>query len=146
MLSREAELILCETLMTIANYEKQVEIIRQVLNEQPDFEPYTAFKYLDYSCEGTLTPSTFLDFLIRYGHDITYADGVLFIKEWDLRNLGKLSYSDFMRMVLPLTNDALRRVVTQRASYPGKELSYDTIFALYRMLEREMLFLRNVEE
>lgn len=48
---------------TIIEGEKQLEAYRQVLVEQPDFDPYLTFVFLDKSETGHLSPLSIVQFL-----------------------------------------------------------------------------------
>ncbi len=47
MLSYETKLKLAEFLSVFAEQEQQIETVRQLLCEQPTFEPYAAFRRID---------------------------------------------------------------------------------------------------
>ncbi len=54
-MSLETELELAKVVMTIAAEERGREVARQVLAEQPTFEPFAAFQRLDRNNQGYLT-------------------------------------------------------------------------------------------
>jgi len=54
MLGLQTELKLAQLLNHISDGEKQIEISRQVLAEQIDFEAHTAFKRIDRISSGSL--------------------------------------------------------------------------------------------
>ena len=55
MLGYQTELKLANLFKSIADGEKQIEVTRQVLAEQNQFEPYTAFKRIDRLSHGDLS-------------------------------------------------------------------------------------------
>lgn len=93
----EASRLFCELILEMGRKEKKLEVIRQVLCENPDFEPYTAFKYLDKLHKSYLDQSDFSVFLSN--NHIDYSE--TFIKDsimqhYDLDSDGKLLYSEFL--------------------------------------------------
>jgi len=50
-------------MLAIAKEEKSIELIRQTLSQQPQFEPYAAFLYLDKEKCGYLTITSIKTFL-----------------------------------------------------------------------------------
>lgn len=65
MLSIETETRILKLLLTLAEGEKAVEIIRQVLCGKIDFDPLSAFKLLDKENNNFLTEKNLKHFL-RY--------------------------------------------------------------------------------
>ncbi len=63
MLSVPTRTLFCDLLLAIGQKEKQLEIVRQVLCEQKDFEPYAAFKRIDRLNQGYLTAEDVKKFL-----------------------------------------------------------------------------------
>ena len=57
MMSKETEARVARVIMTIAQEEKAIEVVRQVLAEQSQFEPYAAFQRLDRQYHGYITSS-----------------------------------------------------------------------------------------
>lgn len=47
MLSSETSTIICDFLISLARTEKKLEVIRQLLAEENEFEPYAAFRRID---------------------------------------------------------------------------------------------------
>ncbi len=47
MLSASSQAKFCELLLRISEEEREIEVIRQVLCEQSEFEPYAAFIRID---------------------------------------------------------------------------------------------------
>jgi len=63
MVSVQTQYRLADLFKAIAEGEKQVEIIRQVLAEKSAFEPYAAFKRIDRSSNGYITTYELIDYL-----------------------------------------------------------------------------------
>jgi hypothetical protein len=63
MLSIETEARLAKLFLNVADGEKAVEISRQVLGEQLDFDPYQVFKKLDTESKNYIDEFNIVDFL-----------------------------------------------------------------------------------
>jgi len=67
---------------------------------------------------------------------------------YDLNNDKKLSYTEFLNLVLPNTSPALRKLATSRAAYyltKWEPLAYETEWALATVLNKEIDFYRKSE-
>jgi hypothetical protein len=63
MLSIETEARVGKLLLTLAEGEKSVEVARQVLSDQREFDPYLAFKRLDRENNNSINEFNIVDFL-----------------------------------------------------------------------------------
>ncbi len=63
--SQETAVQLARLILAIAQEEKAVEVTRQVLAEQPQFEPYAAFQLLDTQLHGYISSEDVYQF-VRY--------------------------------------------------------------------------------
>ena len=61
--SPEIAIPLARLILAIAQEENAVEVTRQVLAEQLQFEPYAAFQLLDSQLHGYITSEDVLQFL-----------------------------------------------------------------------------------
>jgi Ca2+-binding EF-hand superfamily protein len=71
------------------------------------------------------------------------------LKHYDRDQDGKLSFKEFLAMVLPLANPELRTEVTQREPYkvgPKEVLPYDVEYTLARVLHREVKCTKNLKK
>lgn len=126
-------------LLKISEGERQIEILRQALCEQDSFEPYASFKRLEHSFKGSLSVSDILKFLSE--NKVTHIEEFCsaFVKRYDSDLDDKLRYTEFLNVVLPANNPALRALATQRANYGvGKDqsLPYQVEYALTKVLDR----------
>lgn len=132
----------------IIDGEKDIELSRQSLAEQPDFEPSTAFKRIDRLSFGTLSYSTFSDFLRDNSIVATSKDLSNLYKIYDSNADGRVNYSEFLNIVLPKTRNSLRQLALDRRPYyvaKYEALPYETEWALARELDREINYIRKVE-
>ena len=63
MISIETQARLAKLLLNMADGEKSVEVTRQVLSEQIDFDCYKAFKRLDRESKNYVDAYNIVDFL-----------------------------------------------------------------------------------
>jgi hypothetical protein len=63
MLSIETEARVAKLFLNLADGEKSVEIARQLLNDQLDFDPYLAFKRIDREGKNYIDEYNIIDFL-----------------------------------------------------------------------------------
>ncbi len=63
MLSSETESKLSKLFMVLAEGENNSEIIRQVISEQPNFEPFLLFKILDRDNKNFIDEYDIVDYL-----------------------------------------------------------------------------------
>ena len=148
MISLQTELNLAHLLKAIADSEKQVEIVRQVLAEQRDFEPYTAFKRIDELGVGYIRDADLHMFLKENGVAASENDILYLFSLFDSNGDGRMTYSDFLKAVLPVTNPSLRQRASQRESYyvgKNETLPYDVEWSLARVFEKELIAYRKIE-
>lgn len=143
MLSLETERSLAQLLVKVADLERQVEVSRQVLAEVRGFEPYSAFRLLDRYALGYISVRDIQTFLDRQRIACTEEEATLLVKQYDSDGDGRLSRDEVSNLVLPSCSPALRDIVLGRSPLPS--LSYDAEYALSRLLEREVLYHREVE-
>jgi len=125
----------------ISEADRAVELSRQVLAEQIDFEPYSAFKRLDRDAKGYLIAQDLVDFMRDNNYACTQHEGYLLLRVYDQNGNGRISYNEFMEAILPHESSALRNIAIQRQTYyvgPQDFLVYDVEFALCRIFEKEL--------
>lgn len=93
----EASRVFCDLILDLGRKEKKLEVIRQVLCEIPDFEPYSAFRRLDKLRKNFIDEADIQAFLQDNRIDFT----PLFIKDslmqhYDLDGDGKLIYAEYV--------------------------------------------------
>ena len=109
-LSKEANLLLADLLVTMSKYEQKIELKRQYLATNENFEPYSAFQRLDRNESGFLSSKEFLNYIRDNGlaSNVTEADCYYLVKFFDSDLDGRLHYPDFMQIILPCANSRLR--------------------------------------
>jgi len=95
MISETSKTLFCEIFIYLARGEKKLEVVRQVLCEILEFEPYTAFKRIANSNKNFLTSKDILQFLSE--NDIFYPEEIIsdtFLSHYDYDSDGRLCYAE----------------------------------------------------
>jgi len=148
MIGLTTEYKLANLLNALSNGEKDIEISRQVLAERSAFEPYTAFKRLTRLATGSLTVYQVVDFLRENSFHVLEKDVRNVFRLYSTSADGRLSYTDFLEVVLPRTNSVLRTICTQRDSYyvaDDEVLLYEVEHGLAKIFDKEVALSRKVE-
>lgn len=148
MLSFDTRNRIADVLLQIGDGERQIEIVRQILCEQVDFEPYAAFKRIDRLRKGTIDAADILEFLADNKVYYTENNCRAFIKRYDVDGDDQLVYNEFLFAVLPMDNPTLRTIATQRPNYDVEAdqlLSYDIEYSLAKVIDREIAFYMNLD-
>jgi Ca2+-binding EF-hand superfamily protein len=135
-------------LQTLSNGEKDIEISRQVLAERSAFEPYTAFKRITRLATTSLTVYQVIDFLRENDFIALEKDVRNVFRQYSTSVDGRLSYADFLEVVLPKTSPVLREIATQRPSYYVAEdeiLPYEVELGLAKIFDKEVALARKAE-
>ena len=105
--------ILKKLLFRIAKSEQDLEMQRQFLAASENMEPYSLFQRLDRGEDSFISSMEILNYLRDNGvHNMYEADCYYLIKFFDSDLDGRLTYPDFMQMVLPCDNPTLRAKAT----------------------------------
>ena len=94
MISEANKTLFCEIFIYLARGEKKLEVVRQVLCEIAEFEPYTAFKRIATN-KNFLTPKDIVIFLSE--NDVFYPEEVIaetFLSHYDYDGDGRLCYAE----------------------------------------------------
>ncbi len=86
---------ICHIFFNLARSEKKVEIIKEMLCQWEEFEPYSAFKRLDRSNRNAINAMDIQRFLQE--NKLIYEDSIIqntFIKHYDRDFDEKLNYSE----------------------------------------------------
>jgi len=125
MSSLNIESTLVRFLMSISKDEQMTESARILLAQHPNFEPYAGFQRIDKYAKGGLDSNAILNFLKDNGHFETEENINLLIYQYDLDKDEKLSYKEFLEIILPNSDQSLRSKVVQRETFlvnPNKPL------------------------
>lgn len=148
MISLRTQAKLSQLIQCIATGEKQTEITRQVLAEQYQFEPHTAFRRIDANRDQYITQSEIMDFLETNNLIVTSKEAFHLFNVLDFNDDGIVDYQDFSESILPQENIKLKTRAKLRDPYyiaPYEKLPYEVEWSLVRVLEQEIKNFRQVE-
>jgi len=63
MFNHETEIRFHRLLLALAKFERNIELMRQKLAKEYNFEPFAAFQRIDRDCNGFITKEELIDFL-----------------------------------------------------------------------------------
>eukprot|EP00347_Sterkiella_histriomuscorum_P002829 403366641 len=125
MLTYETQRILKNLLLEIGQTEQKIEVIRQRLATFSDFEPYVAFQRLNRNRDDFVVAEEILEFLKNNKiYSVTLDECQYIVRFFDSDEDAKLSYSDFLQLLVPCDNNILRCQVTQREPYKVEKFQY----------------------
>jgi Ca2+-binding EF-hand superfamily protein len=117
-LSFDTKQKLKDLFVCLSQEEIKIERLRQVLSSIPDFEPYAAFKRIDRCSTGNLTCKTICKYLRENGYrELEKDDMACMVRYFDSDEDMKLSYHDFLQILLPCDNAVLRADASQRPTF-----------------------------
>ena len=148
MLTYETKNKISDLLIAISDGERQIEVVRQILAEQEEFEPYAAFRRIDRQRNGLIGVNQLQMFFADNKVDRSEKAINAFIHKYDSNRDGYLNYNEFLIAVLPMDNPTLRTLATQRPNYDVARDEYlpnDVEYALLKVLEREITFYTNLD-
>ena len=115
MLSKKTLSLVCDLLMNLAEKEKQVEITRQVLCQNLNFDAYQVFSYLDHESKNYINEINLMSFLNKKnGIHCSMEEIEFIILLYDENFDARLSYSEFLNIVLSDNNYELRKKARER--------------------------------
>jgi len=119
-----------------------------VLCEQPEFEPYAAYRRIDRTRKGFITSTDIHEFLFSNDFHFTEEECCYYINHYDRDGDKKLIYSEFLPSLLPFDNPDLRTMVTQRKVLDIKHnefLPYEVEYSLSRVIAQEILYYKELD-
>eukprot|EP01017_Pseudomicrothorax_dubius_P035761 TRINITY_DN5056_c0_g1_i1.p1 TRINITY_DN5056_c0_g1~~TRINITY_DN5056_c0_g1_i1.p1 ORF type:complete len:597 (+),score=162.32 TRINITY_DN5056_c0_g1_i1:82-1872(+) len=136
------ETLLVDLILSIAEHERQIEILRQFLAEYDEAEPYALFRRLDRQRKGRVDARDLHQFLQENGATrYTVDECHMTIHHYDRDKDGQLRFAEFLPVVLPANDPSLRTAAAQRPNFevrPEERLSPDVEATLAQLLAREV--------
>ena len=134
--------------LSLAEWDRHIEVIRQVLNSLDNFEPYAAFLRLSKGRSNMVTPSDIAHFLEENGVKSDEKLLALIVRLYDTNFEGFLNFEDFLKMVLARDNPDIRFQSALRPNYDvmGYEnvLSQEIEYTLARFFKKATEFLQKM--
>ena len=139
MLNKQTQQELANLLMKISEDETKVEVYREIVCSNEDFDFWSCFDALDYTGSGKLIPSCFKYLLDQNDYQATEEELYLLIRQYDPQLKGYLTFEDFKELVLPAQS---KNYLTQETYL---ELPYSVECALCKLIYSELQIQRETE-
>ena len=124
MFSSEIENLVIKLLLTIINKEKEIEINRQILSQNIDFDIFQLYSFLDSQKKNCIDSSNIIDFLNKNGIYPNKLDIDFLIYFYDENKDNRISYTEFLNMILSNNNNTLRNFAKKNiGSYLDNNIS-----------------------
>ncbi len=138
MLSIETEARIVKILLTLSENEKSIEISRQLLREDNDFDSYQIFRYLDKGSKNKIDSYDIINFLRKRRIKVNELEVNFFILSYDEVSNNYLSYIEFLNF-LQCDNSFKKNNFSK-----NETISQSIEFELGKLLEKEILLSRNL--
>ena len=146
MLSPLIENLVIKLLITISNKEKEVEINRQLLGKNIDFDVFQLYCFLDKEKKNYITSLDLMEFLHKNGVYPNQLEMEFIILFYDKNADNVLSYTEFLNMILSENNLCLRKICKERIGSLSYEnnIPNDIGYLFISLLEKEIELIRIV--
>eukprot|EP00825_Cyclidium_porcatum_P001988 TRINITY_DN10918_c0_g3_i4.p1 TRINITY_DN10918_c0_g3~~TRINITY_DN10918_c0_g3_i4.p1 ORF type:complete len:523 (-),score=85.81 TRINITY_DN10918_c0_g3_i4:468-1991(-) len=149
MLSHGTKKKLAQYIQSICEAEKRIEIVRQVLCEQKQFELSSAFKRIDQNRDDFISTTELIDYFDGSNLNYTTSEVVCIFKYLDFNADGLVSFQDFVEQILPKEDEKLKSIVMLRQPvYLAKkqELQNEVEWGLVKFFEQLIKNYRSIEK
>lgn len=133
--------------LTISEWDRHMEVIRQVLNSIPAFEPYAAFCRLTRGMKTLISSENIERFLQENGQGYSDSRSIeLLIRIFDTRFKSSLDFHDFLKLILSKDNTDERFKSAIRSNYEnnGESLQREIEFTLCKFFNSACQFLERM--
>ena len=139
MISGDIQSKLSEILMTLAEEERNVEVTRQVLTENKDYDPYQIFCFLDNGKKNKINDLDLLDFLRNKNIFSTENEIKLLILFYDDDLDTNLNLEEFINLIESKTSN--KKEIKENNDEP---ISFSIEYSLTKLLEKEIIYARKI--
>ena len=138
MLSREIQSKISEIFISIAETERDIEITRQVLTENKDYNSYQIFCYLDSDKKNYVEELDIMNYLKSKSIFLTEIEVKLVILYYDKDLDTNLNYDEFINLI-----ESKLSLKKEQKELTGP-LSFSIDYALTKLLEKEIIHARKI--
>ncbi|CAD8210634.1 unnamed protein product [Paramecium pentaurelia] len=135
MINSQTKKKLLKLFNKLEEYEIHSESMRQILCQQDEFEPYSVFKKICNS--GHISSQEIYQLLQQNGMIVQLEQVNPIIKWYSQKCDNRLTYADFLQIVLPANNLELRNLVSQKPTF-AKDISYEIEYGVCRIFYKEI--------
>jgi hypothetical protein len=137
---RPIKKILCDLFQHIAETESNIELLRLQLARVENFKPRALFHLIDIKQSNSIDPNSLLEFMQSNFIKVTSIEIVTrIIGEFDSDEDGKMTYDEFLNMLIPAANASARTycLYNKRHSRKHDEPSREVVKVACKILELE---------
>ena len=138
MLSREIQSKLSDIFISLAEAERDVEITRQVITENKDYNSYQIFCYLDSDKKNFVEELDIINYLKSKNIFLTEIEAKFVILFYDKNLDTNLNYEEFLNMI-----ESKLSIKKEQKDLTGL-LSFSIDYALTKLLEKEIIHAREI--
>ena len=147
MILPDTENLIIKLLLTISNKEKEIEIIREILCQNINFNPFQLFSFIDKENKNYIDSYNIIDILNKNSININKfeIDYLIFLYDIDCDNY--LSYAEFLNMILSEKKKFIGKSNNNRNELHNyKYVPYEIEKCFIKLLEKEIEFIRYVNK
>ena len=132
-------------LSTLSEAEKDIDISRQILNENFDFEPYMIFTYLDRENKNKITIDDIIYYLNLKNIYVSKEEANKIISFYDEDKDNQLSYMEFIYLI-----QSSKHIINvngnlyNRKVYENKKISQNVEYSFIQLLDKELSLVRRI--
>ena len=132
-------------LSTLSEAEKDIDISRQILNENFDFEPYMIFTYLDRENNNKIAIDDIIYYLNLKNIYVSKEEANKIISFYDEDKDNQLSYMEFIYLI-----QSSKHIINvngnlyNRKVYENKKISQNVEYSFIQLLDKELSLVRRI--
>ena len=139
MLSKETLSKLVNILKTLSSGEQSIEITRNILSDNLDFDPYQIFINLAQKDNEFITPTDLVDYFHTKNIFISYTEAKFLILFYDQNYDGVLSFTEFLPLVQ--SKNSSQKNITKS---PIRKMNQDIDYYLIKLFQKEVDLVKEI--